>query len=252
VPARIVQLTDLHLTAALGGRTRGQDVWANLRAVLDDVRARREPVDLLVLTGDVANERRAATYARLAELLEPWRGRTRVLPGNHDSRELLRAAFGGDWRQRHGKAGFVFPLEGWRIVGLDSVRRPFVFGRLGRDQLDWLAGELAGAAVPTLVFLHHPPVRVGCWWLDKDLLRDRRRLAAIAAGRVRAFACGHVHQELVGEFAGATVWTTPSTAYQFQRTWCPARIVEGAGYRVFELDGADVTTQVVRVPVPGR
>ena len=115
--------TDLHLTAAEGGRTWGSDVWRNLDAMLGLVRT-LEPFDLLVLSGDLANQRRAATYARLRERLRPFAGRLRVLPGNHDSRRLLRAHFGDLLLQGAPAAVFVHELAGWRIVGLDSVRRP--------------------------------------------------------------------------------------------------------------------------------
>jgi Icc protein len=249
VPARIVQLTDLHLTRAIGGTARGQDVWRNLRLALADVRANREPLDVLVVTGDIANQRSPATYAQLAELLQPWRGRLRVLPGNHDSRALLREAFADLWLPECRSANFVMTLGGWRVIGLDSVRRPFVHGKLGKDQLTWLSTELGKSSAPTLLFLHHPLIRVGSWWLDKDLVRDRRALAGILAGtQVSVIASGHVHQEFAGMFAGAQFWTTPSTAYQFRpRSVWPARISTGIGYRVIDLVEDRVATQVIRL-----
>jgi len=158
-------------------------------------------------------------------------------------------AFGSTWLPLRRTANFALELAGWRVLGLDSARWPFVHGRLGREQLDWLAAELDAARGPALVFVHHPPVRVGSWWLDKDRLRDRRRLAAlVGSSRVRVIATGHVHQEFAGSFAGAQVWTSPSTAYQFRpRSLWPARIHPGSGYRVLELDGESLTTEVVRL-----
>ena len=247
--ARIVQLTDLHLTAADGGTTWGSDVWQNLRAVLAHVRAHEEPFELLVLSGDLANERRPATYARLRELLAPCWPRLRVLPGNHDSRTLLAAQFGELLRPDRRTASFALDLAGWRILGLDSVRRPFVHGKFGREQLGWLRGELRAAHGPVLAFAHHPPIRVGSWWLDKDRPRDRRRLAAIVAGsRLRGIACGHVHQAQAGEFAGVPVWTAPSTAFQFRpRSLLPGPAERTPAYRVFELDGDRLSTRIVRL-----
>jgi Icc protein len=246
VRARIVQLTDLHLTAAEGGRTWGSDVWRNLDAMLDHLRA-LEPFDLLVLSGDLANQRRPATYARLRERLHAFAGRLRVLPGNHDSRRLLRAHFGDLLLEGAPAANFVHELAGWRIVGLDSVRRPFVHGKFGARQLAWLRDLLQATPQPVLLFVHHPPVAIGTWWLDKDRPRDRAAFArALAGGPVRAIACGHVHQPHEGEFAGARVFTAPSTAYQFP----PRARLPGAGAlapagRVFELDGTSLTTRIV-------
>lgn len=250
MPLRIVQLTDLHLTARVGDRCRSVDVWGNLDAVLRQLQA-GPPVDLLVLTGDLANQRSAATYQQLRERLEPWRGRLRALPGNHDSRRLLRSAFGDLLLPGRPTANFAIELPGWRLYGLDSVRRPFVHGHLDRRQLRWLGGELQQPGPPALLFVHHPPIAVGCWWLDKDLVRGRRRLAPLLGGGVRGIVCGHVHQEVAGTFAGVPVWTTPAVAYQF----APGSVMPAAiagrtpGWRWLQLgDDGQLATGVERLP----
>lgn len=215
--------------------------------MLAEVETQHAP-DLLVVTGDLVSRRRAEAYSRLSDELIPFAGRLRVLPGNHDSRRLLRAAF-GDLLQRVGSAAvFRVELGGWRLLGLDSVRRPFVHAKFGRRQLDWLAAELRAVDRPVLAFVHHPPARVGTWWLDKDLARDRRRLRRVVeATRLQAFVCGHVHQPYEGTFAGVRVWTTPAVAYQFAPgSWVPRRGARAPGYRVLELraDGG-IRSQVV-------
>jgi 3',5'-cyclic-AMP phosphodiesterase len=247
--ARVVQLTDLHLCARIGGRRRGSDVWGNLDAVLRHLRAGPQ-FDLLVLTGDIASQRRPATYRQLRERLQPWLDRVRVLPGNHDSRRLLRAAFGDLLLPGLPTANFALDLGGWRLLGLDSVRRPFVHGKFGAAQLRWLAGELQRTQLPVLLFLHHPPIAVGCWWLDKDRPRDRHRLASMLTGSgVRAIACGHVHQDCAGTFAGVPVHAAPAVAYQFlPHARVPGAVAgRGPGWRWIELRDAAVRTGVERL-----
>lgn len=234
---RIVQLTDLHLPPDAAA-----PAWANLRRVLEHLGRHEATPDLLVLTGDLVARRRAASYARLREALGAYRGRLRVLPGNHDSRRMLLAEF-GDLLERVGPAAaFELDCRGWRLLGLDSVRRPFVHGAFGRVQLAWFAARVREAGAPVLVFVHHPPIRVGTWWLDKDLPRDRRSLeSAVRGSRVRAIVCGHVHQPHEGAFGGVPVLTSPSTAYQFApRAWLPGKASWRPAYRVLELepDGA--------------
>src|SRR4051794_32914844 len=107
---RIIQLTDLHLTSSPGRRSWGADVWKNLHRALDHVREEMESVDLLVLTGDLANQRRPETYARLREAVGEWIDRLRVLPGNHDNREMVRGAFGDRLIQGSATLNFVTPL----------------------------------------------------------------------------------------------------------------------------------------------
>lgn len=247
---RIAQLSDLHLTAAEGARTWGAAPWRSLRRVLDDLGRASPRPDLLVLTGDLASRRRPATYERLRDWLLPWRDRLCVIPGNHDHRQLLRSAFADRILPDRPTVQFARELGGWRLLGLDSLRPPWVHGRLGRGQLAWLEEQLARDARPAFLFVHHPPVRVHCWWLDKDRLRDRCALAEVVRGRsVRAIACGHVHQAAVGTLAGVPVWTCPSTAYQFRpRGLVPGPISFEPAYRLFDLDGEGVASTVVRLP----
>lgn len=249
MPARIVQLSDLHLGATVGAPSRGSDVWRNL----DDVLAalpQLEPIDLLVLTGDLASQRRLATYQQLRQRLAAYTGRLRVLPGNHDSRRLLRAAFGDLLVPGRRSANFDVGLGGWRLLGLDSVQRPFVKGRFGSEQLRWLDARLQATPQPVLLFMHHPPLRIGCWWLDKDLPGDHQRFFEVVhRGVVHAIACGHVHQEFEGLLAHARVWTAPAVAYQFRpRSRWPAAIASlQPAWRVIDLEDRVASTRVVRL-----
>jgi 3',5'-cyclic AMP phosphodiesterase CpdA len=113
--ARIVQLTDLHLTAADGGRSWRADVWGSLRRALEHVRSALGRVDQLVLTGDLANQRRPETYERLREAVDEWADRLRVLPGNHDDREMVRAVFADRLIAGSSTLNFVSPLGEFRL-----------------------------------------------------------------------------------------------------------------------------------------
>jgi 3',5'-cyclic-AMP phosphodiesterase len=126
-----------------------------------------------------------------------------------------------------------------------------VHGRLGTEQLAWLQQELPRVRTPIVAFVHHPPIRVGCWWLDKDRLRDREALGELlGTARVLALFCGHVHQEHCGWFGGLPVFTTPSTAYQFPVAgFWPHKADRSPAYRIIDLepDGRSLTTRVVRL-----
>lgn len=246
--ARIVQLTDLHLTARVGARVFGSDVWHNLDRALAHV-ATLPFVDRIVLTGDLANSGAADAYAELAKWLAPWRGRLLLLPGNHDHRERLRAAFPEQWPEDAPFLGFADDLDGVRLLGLDSKCHGRTRGQLGPQQLAWLGAQLAATATPTCVFLHHPPLRVGCWWLDKDLLRDRTALHDVLAPRPPlAVFSGHVHQEHAGDFAGTTARTTPAVAYQYApRSLLPLPADRRPGLRVIEVTVDAVRSDVVRL-----
>jgi hypothetical protein len=48
-----------------------------------------------VHTGDTANEDELATYVAFRDELAEWLPRLRIVPGNHDERELILRAFPG-------------------------------------------------------------------------------------------------------------------------------------------------------------
>ena len=246
--ARLVQLTDLHLTARGDGRVFGSDVWANLDRALAHV-ATLGDVARLVLTGDLANSGAAAVYARLAERLAPWRDRLRIVPGNHDHRERLRAAFPELWPTDAPRLVVADDVGGVRWFGLDSLCDGRTRGRLDPWQIGWLRGQLAAWPGPYALFLHHPPLRVGTWWLDKDLLRDRDALGDCLAPRPPlAIFTGHVHQLAEGVFAGAPVHTTPAVAYQYGvRAWLPLPVARTPALRILEVTAGQLASEVRRL-----
>jgi 3',5'-cyclic AMP phosphodiesterase CpdA len=244
---RIAQLTDLHLSVAERGRVFGSDVWGNLARVLGHVQALG--IDHLVLTGDIANSGGRSVYERLRPLLLPFGDRVLMLPGNHDRRAALRAVFAALWPAAASRLGFEAELGGCTLLGLDSVHEGRTRGELGQQQLQWLAGRLAASTRPVVLFLHHTPVRVGCWFLDKDLLRDRVELAALLRPKPPlAIFTGHVHQAHELEFAGVPVFTTPSVAYQYApRSWVPLPRSWRPALRILELAGGVLRSEVVRL-----
>lgn len=245
-PIRLLQLTDLHLPARAGARVFGRDVERNLDRILAVV-AGLEPFTRLVLSGDLADTGAVEAYRRLAARLGAFGDRVRLLPGNHDRRERLRAVFPDAWPEGPPWLAFADELPGLTVVGLDSTVPRRTRGELGAAQLAWLRARLATVAGPWLLFQHHPPARVGTWWLDKDLVRDRDALAEVLAARPPiAVVTGHVHQEFVGTFAGAPLWTTPAVAYQYSpRSWLPLPRGRQPALRVLEVTDGVLTTRVV-------
>jgi 3',5'-cyclic-AMP phosphodiesterase len=243
---RIVQLTDLHLTERVGARVFGSDVWGNLDRVLAAL-PQVGVIDRVVMTGDIANSGSAIAYERLRERLAPYRDRLWLLPGNHDDRDCLRAAFPEQW-QPGPKLSLIADLGGVRHLGLDSKQPGRTRGRVGDEQLGWLRARIP-ACGPWVLWLHHPPLKVGCWWLDKDLLRDRRELATVLSARPPlAIFTGHVHQEFRGVFAGSPVTTTPAVAYQYMpRSWAPLPSSLGPAFRLLEFAGNSFASRSVRL-----
>jgi len=88
--------------------------------------------DVVIMTGDLVDGGKAEEYALLRRLLAPLPMPLYVIPGNHDAREPLRAAFVDK--------GF-FPAEGFlqyvvedqpvRLIALDTLVEGKPYGELG-------------------------------------------------------------------------------------------------------------------------
>lgn len=242
---RVVQATDLHLLADPDARVRGFHTDASARAVLDAALATQP--DLLVLSGDLADEGEAAAYERLLGRLAAVSCPVLLLPGNHDCPATLAAA-----ARRHGRTlGEPTRLGCWQVHGLNSAVAGRADGRLGAAQLAALAQALTRG--PALVFVHHHPVPVASPWIDAMGLEDGSRLVALLRGRAdrTVVAAGHVHHAMSG-WQGSLRWlTTPSTCSQV-RPLADRFLLDDVGpaFRWFELRSNGAwATGLERLPV---
>lgn len=207
---RIVQISDLHLQSRpLFGEI---DPWAALAQALN--RSAGLQADALLLSGDLAEAGDAATYARLAAMLAGQPLPLALLPGNHDQRAALHAAFPGYWENpdllcRRCDLG---PLT---LLLLDSLVPGQPWGEIGPAQVRWLDANCP-AQRRSVVVLHHPPFAVGIAGMDEIGCRGSGELAdwLLRRPQVEAVWCGHVHRPVFTSFAGKMAATAPSTVHQ--------------------------------------
>lgn len=253
MPVRIVQITDLHLMTDPRAELKGICTRDRFEAVLDVLRREYSSVDRLIVTGDLAHDEVRETYESLRELLAEWMPKLRLIPGNHDNREAMRAVFGDRVQSFDDRNVFAEELGGWKLIGLDSQLPGELHGQLGERQRDWLTRELTAEPTrPIAIFLHHPPMPVGSEWLDRIGLDDADPLLTLLRQhpQVKLIACGHIHQELTCRSDALLVLATPSTGVQFQPE-TETLLVDSVspGLRILDLatDGS-FRTRILRVP----
>ena len=250
---RILQLSDVHRFADPDERLFGIPTRELFEDVLEHVERSGLRPDHVVVTGDHTHDELPETYAAVREELAPFLDRLWLVPGNHDDRALLRAAF--DDRipaDGAGRVTFSFRAGDWLCLGLDTQVPGVAGGRIGAEQVDWIRTQLdehrPHAAV---LFMHHPPVELGLAWLDRIGLEDADLLQGLLVDepRVRLVCCGHVHHESSHRVGSAEVVTVPSTGLQFSPTGDVAEFVTAPpGYRLIELGEDGYSTTVVRLP----
>ncbi|EYV61880.1 diguanylate phosphodiesterase [Escherichia coli O157:H7 str. 2009EL1705] len=114
---RILQITDTHLFAQKHEALLGVNTWESYQAVLEAIRPHQHEFDLIVATGDLAQDQSSAAYQHFAEGIASFRAPCVWLPGNHDFQPAMYSAL-----QDAGisPAKRVFIGEQWQILLLDS------------------------------------------------------------------------------------------------------------------------------------
>ena len=217
-PVLVAQISDLHIKAP-GALAYGRvDTARALERCVAALNALDPAPDFVVISGDLADTPTIEEYDHLSRLLRPLKLPYAAVPGNHDSRELMRAALP---KARHAFASG--PLDQTIEVGdldlllLDSSVHGRPHGELGASTLQWLETTLASSTDrPALLFLHHPPFIAGIWHMDRQNLQNADELASIVRRhpRVQLVACGHVHRATLTMFAGrpCTICPAPNHA----------------------------------------
>jgi 3',5'-cyclic AMP phosphodiesterase CpdA len=214
----IAQISDMHIRAPGKLLLRRVDTAAFLAAAVAALGKLDPPADLVLMTGDLVEAGKPEEYAHLAALIAPLKAPVYLIPGNHDAREPLRAAFPA--HRYLPREGFLqYALEDWpvRILALDTLVPGEGGGALCAERLDWLDRSLATApGRPTLVMMHHPPFATGIAHMDRYGLADARGLATVIARHpnVERIVAGHLHRSIQARFAGTVATTCPSSAHQ--------------------------------------
>jgi len=248
-PLRVVQISDCHLFASTEGKLLGLNTQYSLERVLELVSAEQPHMDMILATGDLAQDASLEAYVRLDDALSQFAVPTYWIEGNHDKpAPMLQAVHG----HKAVMGPCVIERGNWTIIMLDSTIPGDVPGELYDDDIEFLRRSLDNAEGDhIMVCLHHHPVPMGCKWLDTQLVASADRFFAEIerSGQVRAVIWGHVHQEYDEVRDGVRLLAVPSTCVQF-KPYSDDFAVDKIppGYRWLDLyaDGR-IETQVSRV-----
>jgi Icc protein len=236
----VAHVSDVHIDGS-------EDRDRRLRAVMGYLASLRRPVDVVLVTGDIADHGLAAEYERASGLLA---GPAPVLatPGNHDDRAVFRQVMLRDAAAGDGSAG---DAAGDDAAGDGAAGRPVnqaaeiggaVFlmcdstipgkneGFLEDATLAWMEAELGrrGGSQPVFACFHHPPVRLHAPVLDRMRQTGEHRLAALIGRHpeVVAVLCGHAHTAAATTFAGKPLRVAPGVLSTLMLPWESDKLVD--------------------------
>jgi hypothetical protein len=223
-PDRWILLSDVHIAADPRAERNGVRPAEHLRQVVERLLAAKQSPRNALVNGDCAMRTgEPGDYAALVRLLEPLAragAPIHLSLGNHDRRDSFRAGLA---RLRGEKSELssheVAAIETPRadLFLLDSLEETNQLpGRLGREQLGWLAGALDRSPdKPAIITVHHPPEFLPLpnpmglidTWPLLEVIGPRRR--------VKGVLFGHLHNWTRSQVDGIHYIGLPATAYTF-------------------------------------
>jgi 3',5'-cyclic-AMP phosphodiesterase len=215
----IAQISDIHISGP-GKITLGVAPMAeNLAQCVDHINQLEPKPDLVVITGDIANDGLWEEVEHAACILNNLRGPYYIVPGNHDDRSALWSVFGHTAIPAMDQGFINYVIDGFdvRLIGMDSTVPGEPGGEICRTRAAWLDARLAEApAKPTIIFMHHPPVRCGVLETDEDGFAGVELLGDVVErfSNVERIVCGHIHLQIHARWRGTVVTTAPSMGMQ--------------------------------------
>jgi Icc protein len=268
------QITDLHITTLDDPYKSKERNDARLRDVLRTIYSLQPRPVAIIATGDLVDRGEAREYDELRKLLMDFQ----EIPiyagmGNHDLRGPFQEVFPRNGQtllrydtDKHGFIQYEQDFGGLRLVMLDTLDerdgKAYENGAFCSKRANWLKRTLGrNARTPTMIALHHPPVKSGIYWMDaREDYSWQRRLADAVKGRkeVRTMMCGHLHRAFHANFAGQIVSASPATSIQLtlNLTEVDLRVPDGreilveepAGFSLHMWHEGVLTTHVAVAP----
>jgi len=210
-----LQISDSHIGFNKPANT---DALGTLREAIAKVKAVAPKPAFLIHTGDITHLSKPDEFDNAAELIGETNLDVHYVPGEHD---FIDEGLGKAYLDRYGKGTkgqgwYSFDDHGVHFVGLNNVvdLKAGGLGRLGSDQLAWLADDLKGKAnsTPIVVFAHIPlwTVYADWGWGTDDGLQALDMLKRFGSVTVLN---GHIHQIVQKVEGNMTFHTARSTAF---------------------------------------
>ncbi len=211
----IAQISDPHI-AGWGKKTFGVAPMAeNLAECVEHINRLEMQPDLVLVTGDIANNGLEEEMERAADILHGLQPPFYVIPGNHDDRATMVRVFGPDSCPTESEEFIQYVIESQdlRLIAVDSTKPGAPGGEICERRATWLDQRLSeGRDRPTVIFMHHPPVRFGVPETDLDGFEGREKIGEVIEKhpQVERILAGHIHLSALTRWRGTVVSTAPS------------------------------------------
>jgi Icc protein len=202
---KFIHLTDIHLVSG-GRRLYGVSPERRLHAAIDSINREHADADFAVMTGDQVHWGDGDSYRVLADAIARLSVPVKVLMGNHDKRDALLASIAGIETDENGFVQYVEETLAGHCVFIDTkIDAETDAGEYCEKRRTWLKRQLESTSGPVILFMHHPPLRLGLKGMDVIALEDPQSFYAVLEphrSRIRQIFFGHVHRPICGNWRG--------------------------------------------------
>lgn len=246
--AYIVQISDTHLFGDKNATINSHNSYSNLENIFNNINSLTEKPELIIVTGDLSQDCTFESYSYLHSFLQKSKIKFYLLPGNHDDVNVINKVFNFNWSREN--VDYSLDFKGWFFYLIDTSIYPEAHGELTPRQLVKFEDAInKNKNKPTLIFMHHHPLKVDSW-LDGMILLDSENFNSIVKKNphVKGVFFGHIHQVFENTINNTFYGSVPSTSYQIlPQTKRFAPDVLPPGYRIIELIGDKLTSKIVRI-----
>jgi 3',5'-cyclic AMP phosphodiesterase CpdA len=201
---KFIQVTDVHLISG-GRRLYGVSPERRLHAAIDSINQEHGDAEFVVFTGDLTHWGHDESYVIFAEAIKRLSMPAKLMLGNHDDPHALARAVPEVSMDEDGFIQFAADTSVGRCLFLDTRKEGTDAGEYCSRRLAWLNRELGRSNDPLILFMHHPPLKLGLKGMDViALLDDEAFFTAIEPHiqRIRHLFFGHVHRPIFGNWRG--------------------------------------------------
>jgi len=178
-------------------------------------------IDFILHTGDVCADPQEADYHLARKLLLKFDHPVYLLPGNHDSADLMCSILQDGQRLRVLRDDHTV-VKGHHLLTLDSNQSDDRHApSLREEQIEWFGDALRKTrGQPVIVAVHHPLLPSGIDWVDHKMrVQNGERIQAILteyADSLGGVFHGHLHQPMTSYAEGVLYSGAASAWYSLQ------------------------------------
>ncbi len=210
-----LQISDSHVGF---NKPANPDALGTLREAIGKVKSVQSRPAFMIHTGDITHLSKPDEFDNADQIISEAKLDVHYVPGEHD---FIDEGLGKAYLERYGKGTkgqgwYSFDDHGVHFIGLVNVvdLKAGGLGRLGADQLAWLADDLKdkSASTPIVVFAHIPlwTVYADWGWGTDDGLQALNLLKRFGSVTVLN---GHIHQIAQKVEGNMTFHTARSTCF---------------------------------------